>query len=363
MEKIIQILDKYRLIIIFLVLFIPYLLFYPIKYVNVDEHDYILNSRNIIEGTLHMDCNKEGYSVSDFCVSKYNIGTSVFLVPSMLISENLTFLTTFIFFFLSIVIFDKLLQIYGIKKIYLFYFAFFPAFIYFIRTVFSEPYSLFLLLLSVYLLESYSKNNKNSYLVLLGITLSTLAFVRYSLIPVDIVFVLYLLLKFKKKALVTIASALPFIIAFLVFNNYMYGNPLRSGYYYSKEEISFSLTIFLIVLPKYLISLNVIYPFMLIGAFFSKISIKKLILSSTILLLLYYSLTGLNAYVFEGRILDLILGVRFYIPIIPLIMLLYFEVIQRRFKIPNILHLLSISGLILVSIAIHIVHNNFLLSI
>ena len=183
------------------------------------------------------------------------------------------------------------------------------------------------------------------------------------MIPIDIVFVLYLLLRFKKKSLITIASALPLVIAFLVFNNYMYGSPLRSGYYYSKEEFSFSLTTFLTVLPKYLVSLNVIYPFILIGAFFSKINIKKLILTSTVLLLLYYSLTGLNAYVFEGRILDLILGVRFYVPIIPLIMLLYFEVIQRRFKIPDILHLLSISGLILVSIAIHIVHNNFLLSI
>jgi len=363
MEKIINILTKYRLLVIFLVLFIPYLLFYPIKYANVDEHDYILNSRNIIEGTLHMDCNKEGYRVSDFCVSKYNIGTSVFLIPSILISENLTFFTTFIIFFLSIIIFDKLLQLYGIKKIYLFYFAFFPAFIYFTRTVFSEPYSLFLLLLSVYLLALYSKNNKNSYLVLLGITLSSLVFVRYSLIPVLIILIIFLLFKYKQKALITIVSSLPFVIAFLVFNNYMYGSPLRSGYYYSKEELSFSLTIFLTVLPKYLISLNVIYPFMLIGAFFSKINIKKLVLTSTVLLLLYYSLTGLNAYVFEGRILDLILGVRFYIPIIPLIMLLYFEVIQRRFKIPNILHLLFISGLILVSIAIHVVHNNFLLSI
>lgn len=363
MEKIIQILNKYRLIIIFLFLFIPYLLFYPIKYANVDEHDYILNSRNIIEGTLRMDCNKEGYRVSDFCVSKYNIGTSIFLVPSMLISENLTFFTTFVIFFLSIIIFDKLLQIYGINKIYLYYFAFFPAFIYFTRTVFSEPYSLFLLLLSVYLLALYSKNSKNIYLVLLGVTLSALTFVRYSLIPVDIIFVLYLLIAFKKKAFITIASALPFVIAFLVFNNYIYGSPLRSGYYYSKEEFSFSLVIFLSVLPKYLVSLNVIYPFMLIGAFFSKINIKKLILTSTVLLLLYYSLTGLNAYVFEGRILDLILGVRFYIPIIPLIMLLYFEVIQRRFNIPNVLHLISISGLILVSIAIHVVHNNFLLSI
>jgi len=363
MEKIINILTKYRLLVIFLVLLIPYLLFYPIKYANVDEHDYILNSRNIIEGSLHMDCNKEGYRVSDFCVSKYNIGTSIFLVPSMLISENLTFLTTFVIFFLSIVIFDKLLQIYGINKIYLYYFSFFPAFIYFTRTVFSEPYSLFLLLLSVYLLALYSKNNKNTYLVLLGISLSALAFVRYSLIPIDIVFVLYLLLRFKKKSLITIASALPLVIAFLVFNNYMYGSPLRSGYYYSKEEFSFSLTTFLTVLPKYLVSLNVIYPFILIGAFFSKINIKKLILTSTVLLLLYYSLTGLNAYVFEGRVLDLILGVRFFVPIIPLIMLLYFEVIQRRFKIPDILHLLSISGLILVSIAIHIVHNNFLLSI
>lgn len=363
MERIILILNRYRLLIIFLVLFIPYLLFYPIKYANVDEHDYILNSRNIIEGTLHMDCNKEGYRVSDFCVSKYNIGTSVFLLPSMLISENLTFFTTFIVFFLSIVIFDKLLGVYKIDKIYLYYFAFFPAFIYFSRTVFSEPYSLFLLLLSVYLLALYSKNNKNSYLVLLGITLSTLAFVRYSLIPLDIVFVLYLLLKFKKKALITIASALPFVIAFLLFNNYMYGSPLRSGYYYSKEEFTFSLITFLSVLPKYLISLNVIYPFMLIGAFFSKINIKKLILSSTVLLLLYYSLTGLNAYVFEGRVLDLILGVRFFIPIIPLLMLLYFEVIQRRFKIPNFIHILSISILVIASIAIHVVHNNFLLSI
>lgn len=363
MERIIQILNRYRLLIIFLVLFIPYIIFYPTKYANVDEHDYILNSRNIIEGTLHMDCNKEGYRVSDFCVSKYNIGTSVFLLPSMLIGENLTFFTTFIVFFLSILIFDKLLGVYKIDKIYLYYFALFPAFVYFSRTVFSELYSMFLLLLSMYLLLLYINNKRNIYLILLGITLSFLAFVRYSLIPIDIIFVLYLLISFKKKAIITIVSALPFVLAFLAFNNYMYGSPIRSGYYFSKEEFTFSLLAFITVLPKYLIALNTIYPFMLLGSFFSKIKDKWLILVGVIVMILYYSLSGLNANVFEGRILDLILGVRFFIPIIPLLMLLYFEVINRRVKIPSFFHLFSVGILVMVSIAIHVIHNNFLLSI
>jgi len=335
MDNIFKVLAKYSLVISLAITAIFFFIFYLSKYVNIDEHDYLNNAKLILQGDLKHDCNLniEGqFPTSNGCISKYNIGTSIFYIPAALINDKLAFLITLIFFLISIYIFYLLLKEFSINTFFLYFYAFFPPLVYYSRTLFSEIYSITFILLTVYSLIKLLKSNNKVYGILCGISASIAILIRYTnIIPLFILIAGLLFfynqskIKIGKKeityAAIIIASMLPIIICLLLFNLNSYGALLRSGYYYSGEEGAFALGQFPVIFIKYVLLLNIIYPGMLIVALISKLKYRWLFFLTSFIVVIFYSLV--KNITFAGKLSDLLLSMRLVLPIVPLLILSY----------------------------------------
>lgn len=380
-NSIFHFLSKHSLLISLIVLSICFFFFYPTTYISIDEHDYLYNGQNILNGTLKQECVSDQYSqfrVDNYCIYKYNIGTSIFYLPAILINMRLSFLTTFLFFCLGVYIFHRILKEFKIDTIFTALYAFYPTFVYFSRTLFSETYSATLVLLTFYFLYKFLKNEHFLNGLLGGIMLGTGVMVKYSnVVPMGIMLLGIIILVLKKnqpaelgqrllqtfKSLLPIfLGILPLFIFFLLFNTSLYGHPLRSGYYYSGEEGLLTVGNILPLTIKYLGILLILYPGMFCVNFFAKNKYKWLLLTPAIATILFLSAYPTNNSVFEGRLLDLILGARFIVPIIPLLLILYSSLLNTLLgnKLIKITLIASILVLGLNVLLLNYIHQDFL---
>ncbi len=221
----------------------------------------------------------------------------------------------------------------------------------------SEIFSMGLVLVLYYLLFVY--NSKRKWLFS-GIVSGLLIFIRYSNILIMIPFVGFELLRnFQKEKkikpfLLYLSTFLPFLFSLFIINFNLYGGILRSGYSFSGESLYFDFEIAVKQLFWYCLIFTIIYPGMLLLPMFSKIKEKFAILISFLLFFLLY--IGFPGYNFNNFFLNLIVGFRFFIPILGLLMLLYFDVINNLLKQKSFILLLFVP-LITISITI-----NYLLS-
>lgn len=363
-------LESKHLIIAGVLVFIPLLLFYPTKFTTIDEHDYINNAQLLLNGGLKTDCslNIPGqWPAGEYCISKYNIGTSLILLPAVILNKNLIALTTFAAFLVGIVVFYKLLQMNKLDKKFIYLFALFPPFIFFTRTALSETYSMSFLLLSFYLL--LKANKQNYYQPLAALTIILTLFIRYTnSIPI-LVILGYLayseisLIGIKntlKKWIYLIVLLFLGIVLFSAFNYQHYGALFRSGYYFSSEEGAIIWEQVPVTFVKYFLLTNIFYPLMLILLFRTKIRWKNLLLSAFLGLFFFYTI--IKNVSFADKVTDLILGLRFLIPVYPFALLAYFEFLNRfrdRKYYKSALYTFMVL-LIGAAIYINLVHQGFL---
>ncbi len=325
---------KHLFISLAILLFV-YILFAPNSYKSVDEHDYYANSVNIVNNDLRMECDQVNdpsqFKVGDYCIYKYNIGTSILLIPSAILGLNYAFYITLGFFILAIVIFYKLLMRYDLSGKYIYLFAFFPPVVFYSRTIYSEIFSLTFFLLGFFLLTS--KNN-GWQKILSGLVFGAAVLIRYTNIFPILIFLIVYLVKKKPKVLIkdllkiSLGAIVPALSFFLI-NDYLYGNIFRSGYYYSGEEALIVFEELIKFFPIYIALLLLMYPGMLVGAILSKVDFRKPLLISVLFLAVFYgSFPGGNT-VFEGRLLDLILGMRYFLVLTPLLILSYVKFLDR----------------------------------
>ncbi|MEI7579052.1 MAG: hypothetical protein WCJ58_03345 [bacterium] len=374
MQKIFSFFNQYSLLISISFLVILFLAFFPQTFTTVDEYGYLANSRNLIHSNLRQECHPYEpafYPVKDYCVPKYNIGTSLFLATTAAFPQRISFIIPFLTFLTGIIYFSKLLKFFKIQQIYLYFFAFFPTFIYFSRTLLSETFSAVLVLIIFYYLLKFFNKQKLFYGILIGLLGGLLVLVKYSNAILLIIllggFFFQNVKKFSIKQNMqliykVLLGALPIIIFFFWINNYLYGNPLRSGYFYSHEQSLFVISNVPLMTIRYFLILNLLYPGMLISNFLTKFKYRNLILATIITFILFFSTFPGNNGAFQGRILDLILGARFLIPVIPLSLLLYFQWLNRLIKerFQGII-LLTILIMALVITLESLLHQNFLL--
>jgi hypothetical protein len=356
-------LSKNSLIISVLLLFLVFLLFYPKTYVSIDEHNYLYNGQNLLKGTLKQQCIPDETSqfyLGDYCIYKYNIGTSFFFILSWIVHPTSAFFITFLTYVYGIFIFKYLLQEFKIDPIFLFFFAWYPTFIYFSRTLFSEIFSMVFIISTVYFAVKFQKNNNSLFGLLSGIFGGLSILIRYSnIFLITILYFFLFLISLKKKRqtdwLVVISGIIPFLAFFFIFNFSYYGHPLRSGYFYSKEEGVFDLSVFPIQYLYFCLVLTILYPFMLPISLQTKIKFKTIILFMIFFQIIFYALFPNNIGAFEGRILDLILGGRFLMPILPMVLFLYFKFLNQ-FLNKNLLKIIIFLGILVLCV------NLFLLS-
>lgn len=373
MQKIINYLKPAKHLIFSILCVLPaFLAFYPRTFVTIDEHDYLYNAQLIVTSDLKTDCslNIPGQWPTNlgYCISKYNVGTSFFLIPAALTTLELAALITLTVFIIGIIIFYRILVIYGIDKRFIYFFALFPAFTFFSRTVLSEMYSMVLLLSIFYCFLNISRNW--SYKVIVGLLITLALYVRYTnIIPIGVIglYFIYEYLKgerlsvFLKRFWIVHITFLLGIVSILIFNYIYYGGVFRSGYYFSSEEGSVIWEQIPAIFFKYFVLLNMFYPFSLIILFRTKIKRSLLFILTVLGVLSFYTLFKNES--FPGKLSDVILGLRFIIPVYPFLLLPYFYKLNQYglFKKYRFFMYTSIAILVIVTLLINYIHYKYIL--
>ncbi|MFS8130534.1 MAG: glycosyltransferase family 39 protein [Candidatus Dojkabacteria bacterium] len=359
--------DNQHFIIASVLIIISLLIFFPSFYTTTDEHDYIENSYLIGQGRLVkedkqcFDGASCGYFNGSGYISKYNPGLSLILLPFVAIDWRISFFISVVVFILALYIFKRLLEKRSVRAEFIYLFAFFPVFVYYSRKVMTEVYTLTLIMLIFYLLFEKSEGRTklrqiiyNYRFVLVGALSGITVLIKYTnILFIAPILIYWAVIYFKPKIIGNVGEsiflgtetlkvcamrwlkdvirllvgAVPFLVIFLVFNYAFYGSPLRSGYYFSKEEL---LIVPSLIIPqgiKYLVILLSIYPGLLFVGFFAKYKHRFLIMGTLFLSILFF--VGFPGYAFNSGILDFIVGIRFLIPILGLVLLVYSEALDR----------------------------------
>lgn len=335
-----------------------FLLFFPTKYVNVDESNYwaaaeliakqedLKQECNGLEGQFPIDTVGEGNLL---CVYKYNIGTSIFLVPAAALgSTALAVVTSLVMYLVSIFFFSRILSVNKLDERFIYLYAFFPPYLYFTRTILSEIYSVTLMAVFIYLVQNIIFRlkrgvNKGSVLlsILLGATIGLAVLVRYSNVLIIACFLLFLLWKEREFISQTrqkigvalfglISGGVPFLLFFLWINTYLYGGAFTSGYSLSGEQVLQSnLLIILTQVLAYLLALNLMYPGMVFISVYEFVKGRWAEFSAASFIIIIFYILGPNT-LFEVRLLDLILGIRFIVPSLPFLLVPYFSFLQGK---------------------------------
>jgi hypothetical protein len=223
------------------------------------------------------------------------------------------------------------------------------------------------LLLSFYLLLKATK--QSYYQPLAALTIILTLFIRYTNSVPLLIILGYLayseisLIGIKntlKEWIYLILLLLLGIVLFSAFNHQHYGALFRSGYYFSSEEGAVIWEQVPTTLIRYFLLTNIFYPLMLILLFRTKIKWKNLLLSAFLGLFLFYTI--IKNVSFADKITDLILGLRFLIPVYPFALLAYFELLNRfrdrKYYKPSLYTFVVL--LIGAAIYINLIHQGFL---
>lgn len=372
-HRLFDFLSRHALVISLVWLTGVFVIFYPTKIIAIDEFHYIGNAYFLSEEVLRQPCDEfypGQFRNSDFCISKYNLGTSLLFLPAVNIHYSLIFVTTFVAFIAAVFIFRRCLQLLKLSPVFLYLFSLFPAFIYFTRTAFSETFTMTFLLGVVWALLEFGKNKQNRWwMVGAGVMGGIVVLTRYTaVIPLAILIIgmtmnIYRdqVSKLIQMLILVGVGALPFALVFLAINSYLYGGALKSGYSFSGEEV-FVFTNFLPMFVKYFLAVNVIYPGMLLAGFWSQVKLRFTFLAAVLAVIVLYSLSPNT--LFTDSVLDLISGIRFLIPVLPLAILTYAgwldKFVSRKWF--SYLAIGVIACLMLGALALSFVHQKFITS-
>lgn len=373
-------LQRYSLILSLVWLIALFLLFFPVKSVTIDEYHYLTNSYRILDNTLQQPCDPAfpgQFPYLDFCLSKYNIGTSFFFLPApVLHTPQLAFLVIFAFTALSIVLFYSLLKELRLNVIFTYLLAFYPAVVFYSRTTMSEPVSMFFITLTAWAVVRSIHYKQTRYALLIGSAIGLGTIVRYTNVVVFCMLGLIWLwqiwspkraIKAVQQVAIMCLAGLPFAVFLLWFNTQLYGNALRSGYYFAGEEklVITNLGVFLI---RYLVMLGLVYPGLIFASiihpFFKRgVWLARVLAIPAFLSIAFYSISANS--LFTGNLIDMITGIRFLVPVIPLLLLPYSDLLGElitRHLLLRKLFVVAICLLALSTLVISIGHQRFLLA-
>ncbi len=363
-----------------------WLAFRPIYFANVDEHNYLLSAARIANGSSlqlteiwQQPAGFENQSAK--YISKYNIGASLwYSLPMGIAGVEGVLIWAWLTFLALLVVADRIRKHYQLSVFWISIVALNPIIIYYARTAFSELPAALLLVTGFFaalkLINWDGLSQRWLWGLVLGSSLGAMVLVRYSLAIWALLLVSALALSaiqhygirrfwqaklnFLPSFLAIIIGSLPALLVLLVVNSTLYGSVLSSGYKFSGEEI-FNLGLLPQRLGSYLLHINVLPPFLLLFALFAKQKLSKLILIFTIILILFHSVAG--GFLFQGELSDSIIGLRFLVPILPLLCLNYASSLQAvKFNslLKSLILILLTGSFLLSSIFLSYQHQNFL---
>ncbi len=357
---------KYFLLVV-IILVTLWVVFQPQFYASVDEHNYIrsaylLKSGDDLKNNADQSLGGFANSAGDY-VSKYNIGSSIVLGVFQFsqVSYQGSLLANLLLTLVGMLaVFILMRNILGGRHNWLvLLIGLYPPVVYFSRTAFSEVSSWLLLTISTILAYKYfasvvdihSPNKKWKHILLgigLGFSLGTMTLTRYNLALWAIALLLTggvittrklwlqhdfavskIFSKLVTAAIPIVIGAVPMFLLFLLINVNLYGCLVCSGYKLSGEE-SLQLSLFPERIWQYLLYLT---PVLLVLPAFSRSWLKWPYLLTLYPLLFLYSIAG--GVLFGDNIAtNFIYGVRFFMPLIPLGLLLAIDAavgIQQKY--------------------------------
>ncbi|MEO0226947.1 MAG: hypothetical protein ABIL70_02715 [candidate division WOR-3 bacterium] len=346
--------QKKILILFFLLFSILYFFFYPLTIGIVDETAYLSTAYTLQKGSIYYE--QAGITsvpamieAKGHLVSRYPPGNSILLLPFTTINWRFSFLRGYLLMGLGYLLVILLLSHFRLSVFYSLLFLFHPSFILYSRTIMSDLPGCIFILLALYL---FIKNKPCFAGLIFGLGIA----IRYPLLLIPGALGLVLILQnrikeFLKVAIGTIIGILPLLFYhLLLFNSPL--DPIKAS------AVGFSIKNFPNMFLNISVSLNLLYPFLLIIPFFAKLKEKWIFITPAIFFVVFFSFyyfrdTGQNFW--EA----LVLQQRFMLPVIPFLLIPYTEMLQNQ-KIINKLGTIFIPLLFFSSVVISYAHQRFL---
>ncbi|MEW6295740.1 MAG: hypothetical protein AB1467_05635 [Candidatus Diapherotrites archaeon] len=347
-----------------------YLIFFPVFYASIDEHEYAKNAYLLKQGSLITEdplkaCrgtfNGQGF------ISNYYIGKSLFLLPFTFIGFSALMLSGLIIHLINFFLFYLILKKLKFNPINSLLYLLFPAFIWDMRTLNTELLVLMFLLLGFYFY--LSKELKKNYLS--GLFFGFACIVRYDALIAFWPFALFSLFKDKKKFFALISGIVLPALFILAYNNYFYGNFFTAGYGNIGTLISHKLNLAssFYTLLFALIVITVMYPLMLLSPIFYKKQ-GRIEISLVLLSYLLFYVKAYNVLSYDFNIIkNFTTQIRYIIPALGLLLIIYiplFETILKKISMKikflnrNKIFALIILFLFCVLTVASYYHSNFL---
>jgi hypothetical protein len=310
---------KFFLLIILLQIGVIFL-YYPEFYGIYDEDLYLTTTYAMQNGSFFYE--KAGITApflgiaegNSGTISQYPPGNSALLLPFTIIHWKLGFLKNILFYIGSFLLFILILRRLNIDPVYSLIFLLHPTIVFFSRTLMSDIPSMFFLLVGIFFLLDKKT-------LAAGFFLGFLVLLRYpNLVIIIGIFGTLLYAKEYKKVLLLLPGIAFFSFVLLGYIIYVYGFIL--GPFTIDGAKSFSLRYFICNFPYYLLSLNILYPGMLLVAIFLGFKRKdiSLFVIPSLIAIIFYSF---YYYIDGGSNLmeKLVKGQRFMVPVIPLLLI------------------------------------------
>lgn len=325
----------FPLVVCAIVVSLFFLFFYPPIHVSIDEHQYLKNALLIQNGELK-DANPllycGGTYKGDAYLSSYHVGKSISLIPFTWGSFPWAMLSGLLVHLLNMVFFALILRKLNIHPWFVGLFAFYPAFVWESRTLFSETFALTLLLGGV-LAYLY---HHSRMLFLSGILFGLAALVRYETILISAGFGIALIWKERHTILKWGRSPAPFFVLggilsallLLSWNAWYNGNPFSTqigspSYVFT----SFPSALFLPNLLFLLGILLIAFPLMIAIVWKFKPLRLELALATVFTLILFSQTSNVSVFPFLSP-LTLTARMRYLIPLAGLLLIAYAGVLS-----------------------------------
>lgn len=332
--------------------------YYPPIFAIEDESNYFGMAYVIRQGTIFPDQTEipinRTVGGSSHRVSFHPIGMSLLLAPLTYLGWRSVFLLNLTFHLLGAYFFSKLLRIFNLSSWLVALYLFFPSYVFYSRTLMSDIPStaIFIAAVYCYLTHSFLKP-------IAGALLGANLFLRPTNVLLALPFlftngiknVVQAQVKGNKRLELSMGIFffyfLPFPLMIALLNTYTLGSPFLLPYFSKFTGIkNFSLSYFPQNAPFYLLSLMLVYPLMLVSSVFAK-KTRRLEFLLAILLMI-----GFHSFYFyrdksEYFTRSLVVGMRFLLPILPLLLLNYAELLEQIVNRLGQKHRMSIVGFLI----------------
>ncbi|QQR93153.1 MAG: hypothetical protein IPJ89_02860 [Candidatus Iainarchaeum archaeon] len=349
--------------------------FFPLMYVSIDEHQYYKNSILLQRGELKsadplVYCG--GTFKGEDYLSSYHIGKSVALIPFTWLPFPFVMLAGLFIHLLNTGIFALILRKLRLSPWFVMLFAFYPAFIWGSRTLFSETTALTFLLVGTWIYLHEKPQTK----LFAGFFFGLAALVRHEAVLLALAFGIAIVWKERHTLREPLKSPIVWFVIggaisaalLLGWNNWYGGNPLTTQIGNPANLFAtFPRPLFLNNLVNFFAILCIAFP-LLIFALLKPFRLRlELIIASIFTLFLFAQTTNISVYPFISP-LTITARMRYLIPLAGLLLIAYAHALQpitQRFaqrigKTKWVTVLVLFVILIVGAIALHSQHQSLL---